>query len=413
MIEAIAITMQGVGYAAFNSVFFMGLGFIYMLNKRLSVLDFYRTRSFKPFVFKLADIILEGILIGLMTSVVLVIIGVPLYFNEILLLLTPLALILGIFRIRMMCITYAAAVFSLISLAFNEREILGINFPNLELHVPSLFILVGLLHLIEGALILLTAERTAVPIISSKENKIIMGHIIQKNWLVPLSILVIQLGVIATGGVEMPSWWPLIVFKTENPFYYTLLPLVGFLSYSTITYSDTPRKRSTISGLSIMLFGSCIIGVGIISQQSIILQYMGCILMFVLHEGVYLFERYRENHQQPIYTLPQTGIRIMQIIEGGLGDKLGMQKGDVIEKINDIVIKDIQHFIHLIKEAKDQVVIATKTLAGKNINYNVNEIERLDQFGIRVIPEKPLIIYPYNELNDIGLFDFIRRKERE
>lgn len=413
MIDAINITLHGVGYAMFSSIFMMGVWFIYLLNKRLNMLDFYRTRNYRPFIFKMSDVILEGILIGVTTSVVLVVIGVPLYFNDFLLLLTPLALILGTLRLRMMCISYAASMLSLIALTFSERTVLGITFPNLELHVPSLLILIGLLHLIEGLLIFLTAARSAVPVISNFDNKVIMGHIIQKNWLIPLSLLIIQLGVIASGGVEMPDWWPLIVFKTENPFFYTLLPLVGFLNYSTITYTDTPKKRSLISGLNIMAFGCIIIVMGIISQNSIFLQYLGSIMLFVLHELIYVIERQREKTNQPIYTLPSNGIRIMQIIEGGLGEKLGMKKGDVIEKINETVIRDIQHFIHLIKEAKDSVVIATHTLSGKQIEYTIEEIKQLEQIGIRVIPEKPLVVYPFNELNDIGLFEFLRRNERQ
>jgi len=413
MIDAIGITIQGVGYAVFNSLFILGIWFVFLLNKQLTVLDFYRTRNFKPFIFKVSDILLEGILIGIITSIVLVAVGVPLYFNEVLLLMTPLALVLGTYRLRMMCISYAAALLSFVALTFSEANFFGITIPNLELHVPSLFILVGLLHIIEGVLIQFTAPKNAVPIISRKDNTIVMGHIIQKNWLIPLSLLVVQLGVLASGGVEMPDWWPLIVFKTENPVFYTLLPLVGFLSYSTITYSDTPRKKSFVSGLNIFIYGILIVLMGIVSQESKLLQYVGCSMLFVLHELIYVLERLRETKRAPIYTLPVKGIRIMQIIEGGFGETLGMKKGDVIEKINDTVIKDIQHFIHLIKETKEYVNIVTRTLSGKVVEYKVDSVEKLEQIGIRVLPEKPLMVYPYNELNEIGLFEFLIRRRKE
>lgn len=409
MIDAIGITLQGVGYAIFNTFFIVGVWFIYILNKRLNVLDFYRTRNFRPFIFKISDVLIEGIFIGIITSIVLVVIGVPLFFNDLLLLLAPIALVLGTYRLRMLCISYAASIMAFIALTFDQFSFMGISMPSLELHVPSLLILVGLLHLIEGVLIQITAAKTAIPIISKHKEQVLMGHIIQKNWLVPLSLLVIQMGALASGGVEMPEWWPIIVFKTENPIFYTLLPLVGFLSYSTITYSDTPKHKSRISGLYILIFGAVLIFMGVFSQESKLLQYVGTFLMFTLHELIYFLERQRELKKQPIYTIPVNGIRIMQIIEGGLAEKIGMKKGDVIEKINNTVVKDIQHFIKLVREATDIVIIGSQTLKGKAIEYKIDSVEQLEQIGIRVIPEKPIIVYPYNQMNDMGLFDFLRR----
>lgn len=413
MIDAIGITIQGVGYAIFNSLFIMGIWLIYVINKRLNVLDFYRTRNFRPFIFKISDILLEGILIGTVTSIVLVVIGVPLYFNDLLLFLTPIALVLGLYRLRMLCISYAASLMALIALTFSDVTLFGVTFPTLELHVPSLLILVGLLHLIEGMLVQLTSAKTAIPIISQHKDQVFMGHIIQKNWLIPLSLLVIQLGILSSGGVEMPEWWPLIVVKTENPIFYTLLPLVGFLSYSTITYSDTPKKKSFVSGLYIMAFGLMLIVIGVVSMESRLIQYIGSILMFAVHECINYLERYREIKKQPIYTVPSNGIRIMQIIEGGLAERLGMKKGDVIEKINNIVVKDIQHFIHLVREAKDNIVIGSLTLSGQNKEYKIDTVEQMEQIGIRVIPEKPLILYPYNQLSEIGLYEFLRRNMKK
>jgi len=410
MFEIVEVTLQGVGYAIFNMTFVFGIWLIYSINKKLNILDYYRTVKKKPFIFLMSDIILQGILVGVVVSLTLVLIGVPLFYNELLLMIIPISLVLSIYRVRLLCVTYSASILALLSIVFSGQEMFGMTLFEVEVHVPSLIILVGLLHLVEGLLVLLTAHKRAVPILSKKNDQVIMGHIMHKNWVLPLGIIVLQIGALTSGGVEMPTWWPLIKYTGYGTgIFYSLLPVIGMLSYSTIVYNETPKERSRFSGISLILFGVITITLGTIAVYIPSLQIVGVVAMYLIHEGLYHLEIKRESSKKPIYDKPKEGIRIMQIIEGGFAAKVGMKKGDIIERINDEVIRDIGHFIEVIKGKKEDVFIETKSIKGLEKRYIVENSKDLEHMGIRVIPEKPLMLHPFNQLNNQGMFEFLKR----
>ena len=410
MFDIVEVTLQGVGYAMFNMTFVFGIWLIYNINKKLNILDYYRTVNKKPFIFLMSDVILQGILVGVVVSLTLVMIGVPLFYNELILMIIPISLVLSIYRVRFLCVTYSASILALLSILFNGQEVFGMTLFNVEIHVPSLIILVGLLHLIEGLLVMLTAHKRAVPVLSKKDDQVIMGHIMHKNWVLPLGLIVLQVGALTTGGVEMPTWWPVIKYTGYGEaIFYSMLPAIGMLSYSTIVYNETPKERSRFSGLSLMSFGIIAILIGTISVSLPIFQIIGVVLMFLIHEGLYYLEIRRESTKSPVYGKPKDGVRIMQIIEGGFASKVGMKKGDIIEKINDDVIRDIGHFIELIKQDREAVSIETKSVKGQEKRYIVENSAELEHMGIRVIPEKPMMLHPFNQLNKQGIFEFLKR----
>lgn len=411
MFEIVEITLQGVAYAMFNMTFIFGVWLIYNINKKLNVLDYYRVVNKKPFLFIMSDIILQGLLVGIVSSLTLVLVGVPLYFNEMLLMIIPISLVLAIYRVRFICVTYSASILAMLSIMFNGQEVFGQVLFDVEVHVPSLVIMVGLLHLCEGLLVMLSAHKRAIPILSKKDDEVIMGHIIHKNWVIPLAVIALHIGVTTAGGVEMQEWWPLIKYSGYGTgIFYTLIPLIGMLSYSTIVYNETPKERARFSGITIVAFGMITIGLGALAVYLPGLEIVGVAGMYLIHEGLYFIEIKRESSKKPIYDKPEVGLRIMQIIDGGFASKVGMKQGDVIESINDEVVRDIGHLIRLIKIKRDDIYIETRSLKGIGKRYIVANNKELEHMGIRVIPDKPLMIHPFNELNKQGIFEFLKRK---
>jgi len=410
MVEVVQVTLQGIGYSIFNMIFVMGIWLIYMMNRKLNELDFYRTVEKKPYLYVVSDFVLQGIVAGVVISLVMVLVGVPLYYNEVLLVIVPLSLILSMYRMRFICISYSAAVLSALALIFNGQQVFNRNLPNIDLHIPSILILVGLIHIIEGLFLLLDRQKRAVPVISKKDDQLIMGHIIQKTWLLPLSLLVLYIGKLASGGIEMPEWWPYLQYTGYGTgIFYTLLPLMGFMNFSTIVYSDTPRNRSLFSGRLVLLFGIFLVIIGRFTMSSLLGQIMGVLSMVLLHELIYILEKLQEEQKGPLYTLPESGLRIMQVLDGGYAKSLGIQQGDIIEEIDGQVIKNFSHYLHLIKGRKDGGVLMVKDVFGENKSYIIGDGKHLEHLGVRVIPDKPLFLYPYDKFSYMGIFDFIRK----
>ncbi len=410
MVEAMSYTLQGVGYAVFNLTFFVGVWLLYVMNRKLNLLDFYRSVVKKPYLYLISDIILQSIIGGVIISMVLVFIGVPLFYNDMLLLLVPVSILLSTFRLRFLCITYGAFLISFFSLILNGQVMMGFYLPEVEVHVPSLIILVGILHLIEGVYVYLFGHQRAVPIISKKNDKIIMGHIIQKTWVIPLAVIVLQIGMASAGGVEMPEWWPIIKYTGSGEgFFYSLLPLIAFSSYTSIFYGETPRERTRFSGISLIIFGAVIVIVAKYAMDSIFLQFLGIILMLMIHEIVYILEKQREKIKDPLYAQPDLGIRVMDVLEGGYGEYIGLEKGDIIEGIDGRSIENITEYMRIAKEKKTEAVITIRRLNGVIKEYQIQEGNHLEHLGIRVVPEKPMFLYPYDKLSYVGMFEFLKR----
>lgn len=403
--------MQGIGYAIFNLTFISSIWLLYIINRKLNFLDFYRTVSKKPYLYLISDIILQSIIAGIIISMVLVFVGVPLFYNDMLLLLVPVSILLSVFRLRFLCLTYAVGIISFFSLVFNNQSLLGISLPMVEIHIPSVMILVGILHLVEGVFVYLFGHQRAVPVLSKKDDKIVMGHIIQKTWVLPLAVIILQIGMASSGEtIQMPEWWPAIKYTGYgNNFIYTLLPLIAFSSYTTIFYNETPRERTRYSGISLVLFGVLTVIIAKYAMDSVILQFLGIVLMIAIHELVYVIEKGRENKKDPIYIEPDYGIRIMDVLEGGYGEHLGLQKGDIIEKIDEIVIENITHYMKIAKEKKSEAIITIRRLNGQLEDYPVHDRNHLEHLGIRVVPEKPMFLYPYDKFSYVGIFEFLKR----
>ncbi|MBN2221773.1 MAG: hypothetical protein JW708_06140, partial [Vallitaleaceae bacterium] len=213
MMELVKMMVVAIGYAVLSISFLFGACFLFVITKRTKRIDFYRQMNQKSTIFKLADILLQGILAGTVITSILIFVGIPLYFNLAFIMLIPLSILLSMIRIRYLCIAYSASILGLTSLLFQGQQFLGYELPNFELHIPSLVIFVGLLHVCEGILVFVFGEKEAIPIVSRKGEQILGGHILHMTWLIPLGLLLMQIGGGSSEGVQMPSWWPYLNYE--------------------------------------------------------------------------------------------------------------------------------------------------------------------------------------------------------
>ena len=399
MLDLVRITLESVGYSIFNIVFLFGVWVVFLINRRLNRIDIYRIIKKKSMINLMADILVQSILVGSLVSFLVVIIGIPLYFNEFLLFLIPISLLLSMVRIRFLDFSYGVALICFLSLIMDGQT-----------HIASLILLVGIISLIKGLLILLTKEQSVIPVLSRKDNQIVLGHIIHKSWILPIGLLILQIGELATQGIQMPTWWPMIQYSHDQNIFYTMFPFVAFMSHNSISYTQTLQKHQKQSGYMNIIFGVLLLLIGVLAVENLYVQIMGSLIMIVFPEGMHHAKVRKEKKQPPIYTHPENGLRIMEVIHGGIADEIGMELGEVIEKVNDTFVQDIKHFLRMVKEAEGEIVIESRTIAGRLMRYEIHKSKDLTRMGVRFIPEKPLIVYSMEGYNQIGLFDFLKGK---
>jgi len=412
LLEIVHITLIAISKSVYNYWFLMVVWIVYFLIKKMHLNNIYNLENSKSPISTLVEAVLQGIVVGIIGSLIIIITGLPIQLTIYIIYLLPISLLLSLIQVRYICISYSAAIMGLLALIFKGQNIMGITLPNIAINVTGLIALVGILHLMESILIFLVGAEDCMPIISKKENQIVQGHILQKYWPIPIAILFVTTGQATGGVIQMPDWWPILKpVQSMDLIYFGLMPFVGVLGYSTVTFSEQPEKRAKKTGIMLFCYSLLILSVAIIAKEHLVLQILGLILMAGVHEAIMLIEQRHEKSNEPIYTLPDQGIRIMHVIRGGIAEKVGMKKGQIIRKINDFEVINTQHFLELMDEKWTFLWIETENL---NKERNTHEIKAypagIDNLGIKILPEHPRILFRHENLKKVGIIDLIRHK---
>lgn len=417
LLEIIHITLVSISRALLNFSFVFVIWIIYMLIKKYKNINIYNFDNSKTVINALVESILQGIIIGSIGSLIIAVIGLPMNLTYYLIFLLPLAFGLSLINIRYLCFSYSASVMGVLSMIFRGQQIFGITLPNININISGLLALVGILHLMEAILIYFVGADDAIPIVSKKNDQIILGHLMQKYWPLPIAMLVLSAGNVASSEVvEMPNWWPLLkdIPHGLSTYFYGLMPFVGALGYSSITYSEEPEKRSKKTAVKLMFYSLILIVLAVLSVNYILIQVIGLVLMAGMHEGLILYEQYIENTHAPIYTLPEKGVRIMSVIQDGPADQMGMKLGDIITKVNDIEVLNIRQFRAILKNEYTFLWIEVKHLHGDLETFEFKAYpDGISDLQVRLLPENPRIIYRHQSVQKIGLFHIIRNRMRK
>lgn len=413
LLDIFSISLQGVAQSVFSLMFVMLVWIIYMLVKKLGQANVYNYDQARTTLSSLVELAMHGTIAGFVLGLVLILLGMPIKLSPYLLILVPISLLLGMSNIRYLCMSYSAGILGLMALIFNGQELGGVILPDIDIEVTGLIALIGALHIIEGVLIILYGDRDAIPIVSKQNDQIVLGHIVQRYWPVPFAALVATTGVLTGGTVEMPDWWPLIGQGNEVSESLIFMPLsmVGIIGYSTITFAQSTKKRMQKSGAGILVYGLLLIGIGYISQGNLVLDFIGILAMVGLHELIIALELFYENRSEPLYPLPEKGIRIMVVNEGSIAQQMGLEIGDLVQRINDIEVTNIKHFKAIMKQKYSTLKLTVLDVADrvKELEYTSPD-KSITALGIKMIPEKPPILFKYTNMLKIGMLHLMRNR---
>lgn len=413
MIEVIKIMFIRVGSAIFTIPFMLGAWLIVMLARRLYRMDVYRIGIRKTFLDTVSDVLLQGIGLGFVYTIVLVLVGIPIEFNSLLLFIVPISIVMGIYRVRLLNTVYALGVITLVVSLLNDQVIFGRQIPNMEESYPSILVLIGLLLLGEGFMLFVSGKKSGIPIISQKDDHVVIGHLFQKTWLLPIAMLMVEVvSTVVAEGIKMPDSWPLIQMASESNKVYWVLPAVFFLNHTSVSYIRKPETEVRVKSVQNIILAVIALVLARLTLTSTIAQVIAIIGIIIGKEGLHHFARWEENHRRPLYYLPDHGARIMQVLEGGHADKIGMEIGETLMEIDENTIMTPRHFIHLAHRKRNNILIKTVKPSGETCDYNLANNSEVEQLGIRLLPEKPALVYPYDRFDHVGLFEYLKRVGR-
>ncbi|WP_147423889.1 PDZ domain-containing protein [Cohnella endophytica] len=247
---------------------------------------------------------------------------------------------LALFRLRYVCLAYAAGALGLLQALSDWTGIKGSSGAFEEtlktlsaIDVPSLLFLAGLLHVAEGILVRLQGAKLAIPLfLQGKRGKPMGAYSLTGVWPIPLLWLIPASG----EGFTLP-WTPLFGGDVSL---WSLLAFPVLIGFSDRTTAFWPQEKAKSSGNSLILYGIIVAALAAGAEYVDWLGVVAAVAAFALHEGVLLFSRSREAGRDPIYSQDGTGVKVLAVLPNTPAVEMGFEAGEVIRKANGAVVRN-------------------------------------------------------------------------
>ena len=365
-----------------------------------------------------------GIIGGIFGSFFLLLLGISLESIGIVY-LWPLAILLLLINPRFLCFAYAGGIISIISIII---KYLSPYWPKLteialfkglvDIHLPSLLALIGILHLTESFLIFISGHRGSSPIyLKAPSGELLGGYSMQRFWPLPLmgllGLVVEETSEIFVGGVSMPEWWPLLgsVMSPagDEKLLYLMVPLVAVLGYSDLALSSYPHDKRIKTAGNLALY-SVLLSVLAISAVFFPLMIVPAALMAPLgHEYLIKKSNKEEFSRTPLFCADTSyDLIIMAVVPYSPAEKAGLQCGDRLIGVNNHRIDSESDFWHLLRLNYHRILLKIKRNK-REINLPVQIYPRpASQLGIIFAPGRLASVYV--EMKHSSLLKNIRRR---
>lgn len=343
-----------------------------------------------------------GLIGGFFGSLILVFVGVDLTSVGIIF-VWPVALLLMMYSPRYMCFSYAGGIVGIISLlgraivAIVDLEVSGIVAAFLNINLPGLMAVVGILHLVESILIYLSGATGASPMFLKLGNKVVGGFTLQRFWPVPIVTLVAMVALTeqVSGGssVAMPNWWPLIGSELTVPsghtiFYYTF-PIVAALGYGDIAVSTHPKVKSKKTALQLAIYSVLLVILSVLAAFLPILTILPVLFAPLAHEYLIVASNNKEFSNEPLFVASEEGVKVLSVLRDSIGEKMGIEPGYTITRVNGTYVENEEHFKELIVDLSTYAKFEVMDNSGRYRHVQAPLFGRRRQLGLIIIPKNP------------------------
>lgn len=252
--------VESMGLIIHDPIFFLIMIYSIMMYKR-QIEEVEGPQTLIQVTKKVVPDIVISMILGIITSGILSYVGINFYVHFNILVLIPIAILLMLIHPKWGCFSYVIPVAFMI-----EGLSKLFDHPLFTLDYEMLIYLVGVLHIIEGLLVLICGYKNAKPTPFYEDNRLTYHKVLQHLWLIPFIV------------ISTPQGVP--------------MPLYAILAYGDEARVRSPRKQSMLTGMLILGFGAFIF----ILAHAMHLGYIqagGLILIMpVLHELIFVTETY-------------------------------------------------------------------------------------------------------------------------
>lgn len=429
--ELLIYTLTQVSYAIVEPSYafvliMMGIVF-YTKNRKTTTLEkmIMGENTTSAFELTISQIVM-GIFGGVLASIIFTYLGVVFDMNSNIYIIFMISILLMFINPRFVCLSYSGTVLGLTSIFLHliSNVIKDPELDLLKVDVTSLLILIGVMHIVEGVLVILDGKRGAIPVFGGRDKKIVGGFAFKRQWIMPVAILMMMEATsgnfISGNAVATPQWWPIINHNANKILFETMvigaLPLFAGVGYSSVTFTKSKRAKTLFSGTLIIGFGVFISLLSTLSNLGLPIQILLLVITPLAHEAMLALERYTERKHEPMYASNEEGIRILEVAPKSLASGMGLKSGDLILEINDNKITTDEMMFNFLETIPNYLWMKIKKVNGEIKEISHTKTKEQSRIGIVIVPRNipsKARIMKTEEGNFTDVLNKLRKKEQE
>lgn len=335
--------LKAIGYFFINPFFYLLLIAVIWLGARRT------KRERNHFQIRINDFTVEwkalfypGIIIGLLLSIIFIVVGFVLPVGAIILFLVVATVLLFTFQIRLLSPAYILGVTIMLALFLPEylaaEGMIGQLLDDIfQTPLYTYAVLLAILLFVEGVLVYSRGWKKTSPLLEKSPRGMQIGlHETKRVWLLPFFLVI----PVANGFAAPFDFWP-VVMLGEQMYSFFLVPFgVGFQQ----------RVQSTLPKIAIKKMGKHIIWLSIAVCMLSIASYwwslfalVAAIVAIVGREWLTYYQRITDT-ESTFFSMQKNGLLILDVLPLSPADKMGLEIGEIITKVNGTSVSSEQEF---------------------------------------------------------------------
>lgn len=354
---------------------------LYIKNQRISSMQkaIMGREIDSPLELTLSQIVL-GVFAGLISSIIFSYLGIVFYDNYAIYIMFLFSMVLGFFNRRFICFSYSVPVVGILSIVLNSA-----GYKEVNIDITALVTMIGVLHVVEALLTVLDGSKGSIPIFTQKNDKIMGGFVLRRNWIVPLSVLIFS----SSGNIlKLPSLWPLINTDVLKNMLFAFAPFVSIMGYSSITFTKTRKEKTALSGISIFFYGIFIICIAQVANINIFFKCWVLFMVPIAHEFIFIFWNYMELKGKAKFVSDDEGMMVLAVVPDSPAEKMGIRCGDkLIEVDNGSKVYKKEDILNSLQSTAKSILVKIKRAAGNIENIKYTGLTEDVSLGILFVPK--------------------------
>jgi hypothetical protein len=368
--------------------------------------------------------ILASLVAGLGATIIMTAVGITFYRIDLIVYTVFLTFFFVLFKPDRTRLAYAGGIICTVVMVLSYIKTSGVlgnddlistfAYNNFYHDVSPLLMVLGIIHIIEGFLIMLDGKRGALPVFLNRNNKIVGAFVMDRVWVLPVIIFVLvkKTAIIQGSIFETPEWWPLfkpdLGSKILEGLVNTAFAMFVLSGYKSIAVSSDTKEKVKKSFIKSFFFGVFLSLMATASLKYEIFKLIASLFALIGFEALTLVETVMEFRDEPYLVEKNYGVIVVDTIPLGPAEEMGILPGEVVTSINNTDIRSVEDIRDFLRDIPSFIWVKLVDRRGRErILEHKNYRDGIASLGIITIPRSKRDVTVLNEKKNIlmGLFD--------